>query len=78
MLQNKRCPNCEQFKVIKVSTLRWLLAFIFVFGIFIITLPFELILIPAAIIAALIPATRTTYDYCRNCKWSSKVTPATV
>lgn len=75
MNDSKKCPNCGQYKLIKMSVLRWLLAAIVVFGILLITLPFEIILIPAAVVSALVPSMRATYSYCRNCKWTDKYVP---
>jgi hypothetical protein len=78
MKETNKCPNCGQYKVIKVSALRWILAAVVVCGILLITLPFEIILIPAAIIAAFVPSMRATYPYCRNCKWTSKAEIAAI
>jgi 4-amino-4-deoxy-L-arabinose transferase-like glycosyltransferase len=76
MTDSNKCPNCGQYKIIKTSVLRWILAAVVVCGILLITLPVEVILIPVAILAALVPSMRATHPYCRNCRWTDKSVPA--
>ncbi|HLY40484.1 MAG TPA: hypothetical protein VKR52_04680 [Terracidiphilus sp.] len=56
-----------------MSALKWIVIAIGASAILVITLPLELILIPAAIVAAIIPSARANYHWCRNCKWSDRV-----
>lgn len=72
MNPSNKCPNCGQYKIQKMSAFKWIIIAIGVSAIFIITLPLEIILIPAAIIAAFVPSLRANYQWCRNCKWTSK------
>jgi hypothetical protein len=68
--KGNQCPNCGHFKIEYRSGLRNIFKVMFACGILIITLPLELLLIPAAIVAAWMPSQRATYRFCRNCKWS--------
>jgi hypothetical protein len=56
--------------------LTYLLIAIGAAAIFIITLPLELLLIPATVVAAFFPSMRATFRFCRNCKWTDKLKAA--
>ena len=72
MHESNKCPNCSQYKIERRNGLTYLIIAIGVCAIFIITLPFEIILIPMTIVAAFMPSMRATFRYCRNCKWNDK------
>ena len=67
-----KCPNCGQYKVERRSTLLLLVVAVGAAAVFVITIPLEIVLIPATIVAAFIPSMRARYRFCRNCKWSEK------
>jgi hypothetical protein len=72
--RGSQCPNCGQFKIEQRSGVLSIVKAMFASAIFIITLPLELFLIPALLVAALMPSQRKTHRFCRNCKWSDGVT----
>ncbi len=72
MNEDNKCPNCGQYKIERRSALMFMVIGIGAAAIFIITLPLEIFLIPATIVAAFIPSMRAKYRFCRNCKWSEK------
>jgi Flp pilus assembly protein TadB len=77
MNEANKCPNCGQYKLDRRSTLIMLLIAVGAAAILIITLPLEIVLVPAAIVAAIVPSMRATYRYCRNCRWTDRLAKTT-
>jgi len=72
MTEEKKCPNCGQYRVERRSVLTYLIIAVGAAAFLVITLPLEILLIPALVVGACMPSVRAKFRHCRNCRWTDK------